>query len=198
MIKFFKQKNKNKKGFTHTLKRKHLVCGFTLVETLVAITIFTISILAIMSVLGKGMSDTNYAKKQMTATYLAQEGIEYIRNMRDTFILSNANSADGWNSFGTEVSICGLGNPCGFDNSLDITDSIFLCTDMSLCKLYLEDGNYSVNPTGTDSGFTRTISVDTTNLDPNNEIKIISKVEWVQGSGNYQITFSENLYNWIE
>ena len=197
MIKFFKQKNKQNKAFTRTLKRKHLVYGFTLVETLVAISIFTISILAIMSVLGKGMSDTNYAKKQMTATYLAQEGIEYIRNMRDTFVLSNTNSANGWNDFLNKISSCSLGIVCGFNSTVSYIDpgSIFLCTDMSLCKLYLENGNYSINSTGTDSGFIRTISLVAIS---NDEIKINSTVSWQQGSGNYNVSFSENLYNWIE
>jgi hypothetical protein len=37
-----------------------------------------------MSVLSSGLSDTNNAKKKMVATFLAQEGIEYMRNIRDT------------------------------------------------------------------------------------------------------------------
>jgi len=186
MINLLKQKNKNNSGFT-------------LVETLVAISIFTISILALMSVLAKGMSDTNYAKQQMTASYLAQEGIEYIRNMRDTSVLSGSSSLDGWNAFISKISVCNLEKLCGFDSSISQIDSnpIFFCSEHNDCRLFVNNGDYNIDPNGADSGFTRTIISDTTNLG-NDEIKIISKVEWTQGSGTHNVTFSENLYNWIE
>ena len=47
--------------------------GFTLVETLVAISIFSMSLVALMSILGSGISDTNYAKQKIIAGYLTQE-----------------------------------------------------------------------------------------------------------------------------
>ena len=56
MIKLFKQKNR----------------AFTLVETLIALSIFSVSIIAMMSILGGGIANTNYAKNKMTASYLAQ------------------------------------------------------------------------------------------------------------------------------
>ena len=95
---FFKKINKTKEGFTPlvdfgdaTLSRTKsalpkFTTGFTLVETLVALSIFTMSILGLMSVLSQGMSDTTYVKRKNIATYLAQEGIEYIRNIRYTYV----------------------------------------------------------------------------------------------------------------
>ncbi|OGI95347.1 hypothetical protein A2917_02160 [Candidatus Nomurabacteria bacterium RIFCSPLOWO2_01_FULL_42_17] len=74
--------------------------GFTLVETLVALSIFTVSLLGIMSVLASGISNTNYSKQKIIAGYLAQEGIEYVRNLRDTAVLYDADGAQaGWSSF---------------------------------------------------------------------------------------------------
>ena len=147
---FFKKVNKNG--------------GFTLVETLVAIAIFTASILAVMAVLANSISDTNYAKKKMTAAYLAQEGIEYVRNKRDTNMLFSVN---GWEEFKSSFA---LSSP----------------------------GLFYPIPTDSDfSDFKRTINADTTSFG-NDEVKITSKVEWTQGSGIYNITFSENLFNWIE
>ncbi|MEK7106542.1 MAG: type II secretion system protein, partial [Patescibacteria group bacterium] len=61
--------------------------GFTLVETLVSLSIFSVSVILFMSVLGSGITDTNYAKQKIVAGYLAQEGIEYMRNMRDNNVL---------------------------------------------------------------------------------------------------------------
>ena len=95
MKKLFKQKNK---AFTRTPKLgvTQKGGGFTLVETLVAISIFSVSILGIMSVLASGISHANYAKQKMIALYLAQEGIEYVRNIRDSKVLFEK---DGWNKF---------------------------------------------------------------------------------------------------
>jgi len=98
--KYFKKNNKLATGFTPTpkifgvsLRGKR---GFTLVETLIAISIFSVSIVSMMSVLGGGVSDINYAKSKMTAIYIAQEGIEYVRNQRDNYVLYNEN---GWEKF---------------------------------------------------------------------------------------------------
>ena len=147
---FFKKVNKSR--------------GFTLVETLAAIAIFTASILAVMAVLANSISDTNYAKKKITAAYLAQEGIEYVRNMRDSYILG----AYG----GTWVSF----------KDANIND--------------LETNNPS--PSIDDANFSRLITKTPVPENPDNEVKIISTVSWTQGSGTYNITFSENLFNWIE
>lgn len=95
---FFKKFNKSNKGRQILSLSK----GFTLVETLVAISIFTGSILGLMSVLASGISNTNYAKQKMIASYLAQEGIECIRNTRDTYVLyppANSTASARWSEF---------------------------------------------------------------------------------------------------
>jgi Tfp pilus assembly protein PilV len=143
--------------------------GFTLVETLIALLIFTMSMLALMSVLGSGISDTGYAKQKMAAGYLAQEGIECVRNMRDTSVLYNAGGAqDGWNEF------------------KDVFSSI-ITSDNDICPI--------TNPDF--ASFSRVISADTASFGAD-EIKVFSTVSWEQGSGTYNIVFSENLYNWVE
>src|SRR3989344_5287897 len=75
--------------------------GFTLVETLVALSIFSVSILGLLVALSQGLADTGYAKKKVAAAYLAQEGIEYIRNMRDTFMIYSNDPQTGWEDFKT-------------------------------------------------------------------------------------------------
>lgn len=173
--------------------------AFTLVETLVAIAIFTTSILGLMSILASGISNTNYAKNKITASYLAQEGIEYVRNMRDTYGLYTMATGRDWNGFKAKLTPCNSGNECGFNSSFPLTDPSFLfkcSSDPIDCKLYLNNGSYNDDSTGgIYSGFTRKIWMDPINSD---EVKISSVVSWTQGFGNYNVTFSENLFNWIE
>ncbi len=201
MKKFLKQKNKFIKG-RQTLSRTK---GFTLVETLVAISIFTVSLLGIMSVLASGIANTNYAKRKMTATYLAQEGIEYVRNMRDDYMLYDKN----WNNFRTKISECGIpGNAvktCYFDDQgLDFTDPSMPMTKILIqfcvtnpCPALSYDSNTGKYNyvSGVNSGFVRSIQA-TYPGGPNDDIKISSTVSWTQGSGIKSVTFSENLFNW--
>lgn len=144
MHKFFKQNNK----------------GFTLVETLVAISIFTASILGLISVLASGISNVGYAKKKIMATYLAQEGIEYARNIRDTHVLYEGVS--GWNNFLEDSSI----------KDYPITERDF-------------------------EGFTRTLSVNPVGK-TGEVVEVVSTVLWTQGSGDYSVSFNENLFKWAE
>ena len=58
--------------------------GFTLIETLVAIAVLSLAITGPMVIAQKGIGSAIYARDEVTAFYLAQEAIEYIRNVRDT------------------------------------------------------------------------------------------------------------------
>ncbi len=181
--------------------------GFTLVETLVAISIFSLSILGLLSILSSGLSDTNYAKQKIIAGYLAQEGIEYIRNMRDTFVLYDATDAQtGWNSFKSKLtsSNCTGANGCYFDernlnysNPAQPMASLTMSACGSSCPELLYDsstGKYGY-VSGTGSSFIRKIQSTAINAD---EVKISSTVSWSQVSGSHSITFSEDLFNWVE
>ena len=191
MIKFLKQKN-SKKNKT----------GFTLIETLVAISIFSVSILGMMAVLYNGTTNINFLKKKMVATYLAQEGIEYVRNMRDSFVISQS---DGWNNFNDKLStgLCDQTNGCYYMNqelgigNLITSTVIKKCED-NQCRPNLL--HYNPGTSGYDyfssnlTDFSRKITYEKIN----DEVKITSTVYWQQGSGMQSVSFSENLFNWIQ
>jgi prepilin-type N-terminal cleavage/methylation domain-containing protein len=212
MQKFFKNK---KNACPQCLKHSFCRRGFTLVETLVAISIFSISILGLLSVLASGITSTTYAKNKIIAGYLAQEGIEYVRNMRDTFVLydydSNGNPI-GWASFINKITPCETTKGCFFDDS---SVPFSIPSNMAMKNLTLNPcssatcpnglllynsstGEYGYANNGTSSGFVRKVWMIPNNLNPSNEIQIFSVVSWTQGSGNYNITFSENLFNWVQ
>jgi prepilin-type N-terminal cleavage/methylation domain-containing protein len=218
MRKILQQKNR---GFTHTpFKRKGVSLqsgrGFTLVETLVAIAIFTISILGLLIVLTQSITSTSYAKQKIVASYLAQEGIEYIRNLRDTYVLYDATSPQaGWDAFNAKLiaGSCNAGNNCYIDDG-DVVYSdqttpmkdlnLIACTSAQCWNgalLYdALSGKFSTVPNfnTVNTPFIRKITTSQIGVSPSNETKVSSTVSWVQGSGNFSITFSEDLFNWVE
>lgn len=74
------------RGFTRTLTLKNkrkLVCGFMVVEILVAVSIITISILAAMTVAQKSVYVSRQAFHSTQAGFLLEEGAEAVRILRD-------------------------------------------------------------------------------------------------------------------
>jgi len=80
-----------KNAFTHTPNKDSpakarkrakpvlvMVCGFTLIETIIAIFILAVGITAVLTIFPLGIQIVNSSKMVTTATYLAQEKIEEI------------------------------------------------------------------------------------------------------------------------
>ena len=178
-------------------------------ETLVAISIFSVSIVAVMVVLGKSMADTNYAKQKIIAEYLAQEGVEYMRNLRDTYVLyGGRGNQSGWSTFNNRLISggCSSANGCYFDGeNINYSDSSQPMADLDIrncasgCPALFYNttsGQYAYSSGGglVNSGFVRKVTA-ITNTD---ETKISSTVYWSQGSGTHSVTLSTILYNWTE
>ncbi len=185
------------------IRTKQKNSGFTLVETLVAIAIFVVSVLAMLISLGGGIKNVNYVKQKIIATYLAQEGIEYFRNVRDNHVLfDDLNDGQvGWDNFTAQMlaNQCNdLTLGCGFDDQIfpqSDPNAVFSCA--SGCELNLLNGKYVV-PTygGDDSNFRRSVVV-LVNTGPSGDMmQVTSTVTWLQGSGPNSVTFSENIFNW--
>ena len=183
--------------------------GFTLIETMVALFIFSVSILTVMSVLSGGISGINYSKNKMVAGYLSQEGIEYFRNMRDTFMLYSTDKNKAWPDFIAKLQKSGcIVGECYFDNdenNILINDympisgiTIFPCSGDCIDSNFFYDsqsGKYNINKVGNETSFSRKIQIE--KLDEDN-IKITSKVTFNKGSTVDVTSLSENLSNWIE
>ncbi len=58
--------------------------GFTIIETLVAITVLMIAIAGPLVVASKGLNAALYARDQVIASGLAQESMEYIKSIKNT------------------------------------------------------------------------------------------------------------------
>lgn len=95
--------------------------GFSLLETVVAISILMITIVGPLSLASKGIVFADYVQNEITGFYLAQEAMEAIRNIRDSNIKNDGDwlhniqdeclSADGSSSVPCRIDIWNFDKP---------------------------------------------------------------------------------------
>jgi len=72
-------------------KEKESLTGFTILELIVAIFVMTVGVLGAYAVVQQIIVYNSISSSRLTAAYLAQEGIELVRNIRDTNWLDPVN-----------------------------------------------------------------------------------------------------------
>jgi prepilin-type N-terminal cleavage/methylation domain-containing protein len=210
MLKHFKQKRK---------------AGFTLVETLIAISILIISISGPLVIISQALKSSYYARDEITAFYLAQEAVEFIRNQRDINGLravSGVYYSDTWlNSVGWDITIpstpVNLVNPYKASSKkaeLVIDAGVYKLKQCVLsggtkCPALKYDGNgtyaYGDILAPSNSNFTREIimtepppSPPTSGYGASNtrELIVFVRVSWTTGSHTNNVTLREHITNW--
>ncbi len=165
--------------------------GFTLVETLIAISILVLAVTGAFAAAHNGMMSSLYSKDQVTAFYLAQEAIEQIRNLRDQNGISG--NPQGW-----LAGIANLGDPCAVGNTcyvdaLSSSEPLVQCPSTCPNLLLNSNGFYSYD-NGTTTKFRREISVSTVSAD---EVVVQATVFWTKGVlVDRSFTATEHLFNW--
>lgn len=170
--------------------------GFTLVETLVAITILLIVIIGPLSISSQSARSTSFASEQVVAYFLAQEGLEMVRKLRDDRVLTSFVDPDDsidaeqvWVDFMNEVSNCVSTNGCGlsFDEnnlgSINVTEPC--ATEAANCPLWFDDratstlrSRYTHSNPGAFVATPYRRSIRITEPNPGEEIRIESTVYW--------------------
>ncbi|HUX80764.1 MAG TPA: prepilin-type N-terminal cleavage/methylation domain-containing protein, partial [Candidatus Paceibacterota bacterium] len=126
--------------------------GFTLVETLIAVTIVTLAVAGPLTVASRALVAGQIAHDQLTASYLAQEGVEYVRAMRDDEYLAlyppdAGTSATAWNNFlnGSDVAAITQcrSTTCTLDPAKAMGSSLTPCSGGTCTPLYLANGIYT-------------------------------------------------------
>lgn len=138
-----------------TLKNKKKNYGFSLIEVLIACAIITTSIFALISTAQKGISLSNQALRATQASFLAEEGSEAVKSIRDgswatisalslntTYYITYNTSTNTWSLSTTPTAAI---------------DSIF--TRTVTFSQVLRDSNDDIAATGTADSRTKKVTV---------------------------------------
>jgi len=167
--------------------------GFTIVESLVAITVLVLVITGTASAIQTSISSYIFSKDQIIAFYLAQEGFEQVRNIRDENGIISQHWLTGLSANSSDP--CYFGNACIVD-PLD-SGGVFVerCNaGPGNCPVLKQDSNgfYQYN-SGSNTIFRREITLTQINA---TEISVQVTVNWSKGLANRQFRAKENLLNW--
>lgn len=182
---------------THNIKH-----GFSLVETLVAVSIVVFSVLGPVTLTVFSLKSSSFSKNNLIAGNLAQEGIELVRAKSKSNMLACAPSCVP-NDWLNDFNSCFLANGCSIDASDLETGN---CASANQCFLrfeignpgYADDGIYNhgggsqtQNPT---SIFRRVVKL--TEINSGIEVKVNVEVSWTERFGTQKVIVEENMFNW--
>ncbi len=200
----------------HFLKQYHIKKqqGFTLIETIVAIFILSLTIGALLSLAAGGFYSVRYSRNQLVAENLIQESIEYIRNSRDTALQQNVLWTDWLTTlnvdtngatapYGSSTQGCFSTNGCIVD---PYTSGVKVRACGASCPTILFFPNQSFYGYSgatypfSDSGayattYVRTISIIVSPSD-SNQATITARISWQNGNTTKTTTQSVVMTNW--
>jgi len=185
--------------------------GFSLVETLVAISILLLVIVGPMTISMRTAKSSSFASEQVQAFFLAQEGVEFAQKIRDDLLLK-------WNGFpgGSENSPwakftdttntgtyrhCFAVSGCGLQWSATAgaLATVIACDPISNCAIYRSTAGRSwfshTASNNTPTIFTRRVYF--TSVDSGSGVFIRSVVTWRTGSivAEQKVEVNTYLYN---
>ncbi|MFH1188801.1 MAG: prepilin-type N-terminal cleavage/methylation domain-containing protein [bacterium] len=154
--------------------------GYLMVEMMISITLIVVGLLGVFALLTQSYAMQQPLADQYTATYLASEGIEIVKNIIDT----NAIQKKQWNAG------CIIDGDYGVDFSSTVPDPL-------LAGVYLKfddaTGWYS-HQVGRQTKFQRTVTIENVS---NDELRIISTVAWKGKGGRAQkVVLEDHFFNW--
>lgn len=183
--------------------------GFTLLETLVAISILVLSITATFTAAQSGLSAAVDSLDQVRATYLAQEAVEMVRNTRDSnslarLITPSVSWMQGLAAQNTDP--CYFGKACVVDATAPSGQPFFVAcpTGPGSCSNISQDTNVadatygmygyaSYHPTWTLTNFNREIDLSQGSA---GEVIVSVTMKWNEGLVNRTFNISEVIRDW--
>lgn len=167
--------------------------GFTIIELMVAIVVLSFGIMGAYGALLPFLNATHAVSYKFTGVYLAQEGLEIVRNIRDNnFIKSAKDRSVQWSD---ELLDCELG--CQLDYKTEtpaqtLSNRLKAYNPDEFLKIN-EDGFYGYER-GVNTKFKRKITID--NQLGADIMKVSVVVTWDYNNKPFSFETIGYLYNW--
>jgi len=164
--------------------------AFTLIEVVTAVFIITVGILGVFGLIQKTIGSASVSPSRLTAAYLAQEGVEIVRNIRDSNWLRQRDDASWpWDS---GLSGCLAGCEADYQSSLSsyVSPGHFL---------NIASGFYAYS-SGTPTIFKRKITIEYPSAICDGSagcaMEVTVEVSWNERGIDHQFTVKDDLYKW--
>ena len=193
--------------------------GFSLIETLIAVSILMIAITGPLTLVQAGLFSSNHERNQITATYLAQEAMEFVRSIRDANSYYNVehpttsppptndwlyDSLDG----GNLLTLCGGANGCYVDPHKQLSGKyVEKIVSWPVGQRFLFQHNSIIDPTimlnydysgsGNVTTFERTVYISSI-AGTSDEVAVTVTVKWKDNLLQRSYSVTENLLNYEE
>ena len=160
--------------------------GFSLIEVVTAIFILTVGVGGAFSLIYQTLSAVYTVRSELTASFLAQEGVEIVKNLRDNaWLESRAATSTSW-----LANLSEAGGSYEVDYS---TQSLSRADNSTYLRV---DSNGFINySSGSQTNFTRSITL--TNVSTTT-VKVVVNIGWETGGRDHSLEIVENLTNWYE
>jgi len=166
--------------------------GFTLIEVVTAVFIITVGILGVFGLIQKIVGSASVSSSKLAAAYLAQEGVEIVRNIRDSNWLKQRDD-DSW-PWDSGLSGCSTGCEADYQSLLSayVGQGRFLNIATG--------GFYSYAPGGNPTIFKRKITIEypaaICNGTSGCAMEVTVVVSWGEKGIDHQFTVKDDLYKW--
>ena len=182
--------------------------GFTVLETIVAITLLSVAISGAFAAVRTGIYSASIAKEETRAYFLADEAVEMIRNKRDSNFLDrvvNGASTNWLAGIASSASDpCFTGKTCmadAFSNTLSNSNSSGSCPTSGnvwgSCPNLRQDPNtflYGYNTSWPQTIYKREIQVETISA---NEVSVTVQVSWNHAGNPRSFKIKTTMDNWL-
>jgi len=157
-------------------------------EVIVAIFVIVVGLVGVLSLVSQTIFSSTVSKDKLIAAYLAQEGIEIVRNIRDTNWIEAESYTNDW-----DEGLTGCSTGCRVDYTTPTQVDPNLSTDWNQYLNIDGSGFYSYSP-GTPTKFKRKITIGAGPIGDSMNVKV--EVFWEEKGKTYSFESQENLYNW--
>lgn len=178
-----------------------------MIETLVAVVVLISAVVGPLTLAQRSIRSAVYARDQVTASFLAEEAIEYLRSMRDGNQLERRTWLNGL------TDCMGTGRLCTVDATQGRDEAIERCKESTLsygseCEplaFHTASGRYGYKPTQNaggweDTRFVREVSVITIpgdNRASDDETKVEVRMLWQTGNLPVRTVVTRTyIYDW--